>query len=104
MHTHTNRSNNATRNGWIVAATILVGTVVVSQFLPTTGPSDLYATTLATVTVPPTWTGGIPTADFTPQPDGFPTVASNFWDNTSTPQSSGLSGTPTRRPNPSSTP
>jgi len=53
-----------------------------------------------TMTPPPTWTGGVPTADWTPNPDTGPDVDSSFWDATSTLQWSGLVGTPTVPPTP----
>lgn len=53
-----------------------------------------------TATVPLTPTGGVPTADYTPDPNVLPTLPSSFWDSTSTPALAGLGSTPTPVPSP----
>lgn len=44
---------------------------------PGGGPSPTRAA--VTVTPPPTWTGGVPTADYTPNPDPGPTILPTQW-------------------------
>lgn len=85
MHSLKSRSDKSHASPWIALMAILTMVFVGIQLWPGSSPTNLYASTQATVTVPPTWTGAIPTANHTPEYDGYPTVAASFWNATSTP-------------------
>jgi len=86
---------------WAVLTLILVvGVTIVTSFA--VAPRSLSATAV-TVTPPATWTGGVPTADYTPDPEGIPTTQDSFWDATATGQPQGQA-TATSRALPTSTP
>lgn len=88
------------KNRRLVVLALVAVIVTVLAAMAAGSPSAVHTQSPVTMTPPPTWTGGVPTADWTPNPDLGPDISVSDWNATSTLQPSGAGGTPTPPPTP----